>query len=183
MLRHAPEPMTRTGILALWGACRRRETACAWTRPPSPTSNTKTSTASCSSASPTAAATSTSASRARCIAASWTRTPRAGSSPTRSSTFTPTIAWIRGTADVGLSGVALVALGQHAQAQGVELDEAAGVAVVVGDLALLEGDQVLVVEAVGAFAADDGDIALVELDPHPAGDLGLAIVDGRLQHL
>jgi hypothetical protein len=63
-------------------------------------------------------------------------------------------------------------LARHAQAQGVQLDEAAGVAVVVGDLAFLEGDQVLVVQAVGAFAADDRDIALVELDRDLAGDLG-----------
>src|SRR5579859_1001086 len=61
----------------------------------------------------------------------------------------------------------------HAQAQGVELDEAGGVAVVVGALALLEGDEVLVVERARAGAADDRDVALVELDPHPAGDLRL----------
>jgi hypothetical protein len=36
--------------------------------------------------------------------------------------------------------------------------------VVVGDLALLEGDQILIIEGIGALAADDGDIALVELE-------------------
>jgi hypothetical protein len=37
-------------------------------------------------------------------------------------------------------------LSQRAQAQRVEADEAGGVAVVVGDFAFLEGDEVLVVE-------------------------------------
>ena len=74
-------------------------------------------------------------------------------------------------------------LRQGAQPQRVELDEARGVAVVVGDGALLEGDEVLVVERIGALAADDVDAALVELQPHLAGDQFLALVDERLQHL
>jgi hypothetical protein len=38
--------------------------------------------------------------------------------------------------------------------QRVELDEAGGVAVIVGDGAFLEGDEVLIVERMGAVAAD-----------------------------
>src|SRR5690606_36856637 len=86
----------------------------------------------------------------------------------------------------GLRASALVtglALAQHAQAQGVQLDEALSVVVVIGLDAFLEGHQVLIVQALVALAADDGDIALVELDPHHARDLGLGVVDGGLQHL
>ncbi len=54
---------------------------------------------------------------------------------------------------------------------------------VVGHRALLEGHQVLVVQRIGAGAADHGDVALVELHLDLAGDHGLGIVDGRLQHL
>ena len=39
------------------------------------------------------------------------------------------------------------------------------------------------VERVGRLAADDGGAALVELQPHRAGDVLLALVDQRLQHL
>src|SRR5215475_11155575 len=51
---------------------------------------------------------------------------------------------------------------KRAQAQRVEADEAGGVAVVVGDRALLEGDQVLVVERVRARPPDHPGAALVQ---------------------
>ncbi|MND97227.1 hypothetical protein D3C80_895430 [compost metagenome] len=54
---------------------------------------------------------------------------------------------------------------------------------VIGLDAFLEGHQVLVVQAVGALAADDRGVALVELDADHARDLLLALVDGGLQHL
>jgi hypothetical protein len=68
-----------------------------------------------------------------------------------------------------------VPLAQHAQAQGVQLDEAGGVLLVIGDGAVLEGDQFLIVQAVLALAADDGGVALVELDPDRARDLFLGM--------
>src|ERR1700677_3124950 len=74
-------------------------------------------------------------------------------------------------------------LRQGPQAQRVQLDEAGGVLVVVGDGALLEGDEVLVVQRVRTVAADHMNAALVELEPHPARDHLLALVDENLQHL
>jgi hypothetical protein len=56
----------------------------------------------------------------------------------------------------------LPALAERAQAQRIELDEAGGVAVVVGNRAFLEGDEVLVVQRKFALAPDHDDIALVE---------------------
>ena len=66
--------------------------------------------------------------------------------------------------------------------QGVELDEAGRVAVVVGDGAFLEGYEVLVVKRVRALAADHRDITLVKLEPHLAADEFLAAVNGSLEH-
>src|SRR2546423_2261898 len=75
------------------------------------------------------------------------------------------------------------ALPQCPQPQRVEPDESRRVAVVVGDGALLEGDQVLIVERMGALPADHRDVAFVELEPHAAADEFLAVVDRGLQHL
>src|ERR1043166_9921886 len=61
-------------------------------------------------------------------------------------------------------------LRQGAQAERVEADEAFRVVLVVGDRTLLEGDEVLVVERIFALAADHRGIALVEPQPHAAGD-------------
>src|SRR5262245_53198916 len=72
---------------------------------------------------------------------------------------------------------------QQAQAQGVELDEARRVALVVGSLVLLERDVREAVEALRRFSADHGGVALVELHPDRALDMLLALVDQRLQHL
>src|SRR5207302_1031197 len=58
------------------------------------------------------------------------------------------------------------ALSQRAQPQRVEPDEAGRVAVVVGDGAFLEGDEVLVVERIRTLAPDHADIAFVELQAH-----------------
>src|SRR5260370_1449780 len=70
---------------------------------------------------------------------------------------------LHGSSDAGLFLRRLaIALGERPQPQRVELDEAAGVVVVVGDGAFLEGDEVLVVERIGAVAADQDHIALVE---------------------
>src|SRR5260221_1381612 len=55
----------------------------------------------------------------------------------------------------------LLALAERAQPQGVELDEAGGVAVIVGDRAFLEGDEVLIVQRVLALASNHDDVALV----------------------
>src|ERR1700726_1009655 len=74
------------------------------------------------------------------------------------------------------------ASGGEAQAQGVELDEAFGVALVV-DGVLLEGDVGEAVEASLRFSADDARRTLVELQSHDALDILLALVDQRLQHL
>ena len=74
-------------------------------------------------------------------------------------------------------------LGQRTQAQRIELDEACGVAVVVGDGSFLEGDEILVVERMRAVAPDHVDSALVELETDAAGDQFLALVYHHLQQL
>src|SRR6185437_6677846 len=76
-----------------------------------------------------------------------------------------------------------LALAEGAQAQRVELDEARRIAMIVGDRAFLEGDEILIVQRISAFAADHDDVALVELEAYPAGDVLLAEIDRRLQHL
>ena len=67
-----------------------------------------------------------------------------------------------------LSVPPLVAPRQQPQPQRVELDEALGVVLVVGAGIVLEGDDLLGIEAVGRLAADDMDAALVELEPDRA---------------
>src|SRR5262249_22107505 len=73
-------------------------------------------------------------------------------------------------------------LRQRAQPQSVEADKTFGVTLVVADLAVLEGDEVLIVKRILAVAADQTDIALIQFQSHPAGDEFLASIDGRLQH-
>src|SRR6266851_10005888 len=62
----------------------------------------------------------------------------------------------------------LLALAERAQPQGVELDEARGVAMIVGDRAFLEGDEVLIVQRVLALASDHDDVSLVQFQAHAA---------------
>src|SRR5947208_2724196 len=78
--------------------------------------------------------------------------------------------------------LALVAAGGEAQAQCLQADKALGVALVI-NLVFLEGDVREAVEAVRRLAPDDLRQPLIELQPHPAFDLFLALVDRRLQHL
>src|SRR4030088_3453336 len=84
---------------------------------------------------------------------------------------------------VSLQPQFLPALAERAQPQGVEPDEARGVTMIVGDRTFLEGDEILIVQRIPALAPDHDDVALVELDAHAAGDIGLAVIDRRLQHL
>src|SRR3954469_9836495 len=77
----------------------------------------------------------------------------------------------------------LLALAKRAQPQRIETDEACGIAMVVGDRAFFEGDEILIVERIGALAADHRNAALVELEPYAAGDVGLRVIDRGLQHL
>src|SRR6202012_294972 len=72
-------------------------------------------------------------------------------------------------------------LTECAQPQRIELDEARRVALIVGHRAFLEGHEILVVERIGTFAADDAGIAFVEFELDRAGDKFLALVDRRLQ--
>ena len=73
--------------------------------------------------------------------------------------------------------------GGDAHAQRIELDEAAGVGLVVGAAVFVEGGDVRVEQRIGLrVAADDDDIALVQLEPYPAVDALLRVVDQRLQH-
>src|SRR5215831_9618116 len=57
----------------------------------------------------------------------------------------------------------LAPLGERAQPQRIELDEALRVAVIVGDSTFFERHQVLIVERIFALPPDHGDAALVEL--------------------
>src|SRR5438132_10229665 len=68
------------------------------------------------------------------------------------------------------------ALRQRAQAQRVEPDEPLRIVLVIGD-AVLERHQLPIVERIGALAADHRGLALVELEPHPAGHELLAEID------
>src|SRR5271165_2462877 len=68
------------------------------------------------------------------------------------------------------------------QAQRVQLDEALRVELVVGALVVLERHMRHRIEAVRALASDHAGVALVQLQPHPAGHAVLALVDQRLQH-
>src|SRR6476661_10943159 len=84
---------------------------------------------------------------------------------------------------VSMASPLAVAHGERAQAQGVETDEAFGILLVVGALVVLEGDERRGIERLGAVAAGDDDVALVELEAHLAFDVLLALVDQGLQHL
>ena len=53
---------------------------------------------------------------------------------------------------------------------------------IIGDLAFLEGDEILIVERVRRLAPDHGHIALVELDSDRSGDVLLALVNQGLEH-
>src|SRR5215470_6041243 len=55
---------------------------------------------------------------------------------------------------------------EGAQAQRIQADEAGSVAVVVGDRALLEGDEVLIVERIWARPPDHPGAALVQFESH-----------------
>jgi hypothetical protein len=73
-------------------------------------------------------------------------------------------------------------IGRDAHAQRVEFDEAGGVLLVVGAGIVLEGGDGRVEQRIGfRIAADDDDVALVKLDPHPAIDRLLGVIDQRLQ--
>ena len=65
-----------------------------------------------------------------------------------------------------------VASRQQAQAQGVQLDEAFGVFLVIGAVVIFEGDDVFPVQRIGAGAAGEIGLALVEFQRdfarHPA---------------
>src|SRR3546814_14770863 len=78
---------------------------------------------------------------------------------------------------------ASIAAPEQPQAQRVELDEAGGVALVVGAFVVLEGHDLFRIEAVGRLAADHVDAALVELEPHGARHLFLTVIDRGLAHL
>ena len=73
-------------------------------------------------------------------------------------------------------------LGRDFQAQGVELDEAGGVVLVVGlgRVGIHRGD-VRIVKAHRGFAAGNHDVALIQLHPHGAGHVLLALGHERLQ--
>src|SRR4030081_2376483 len=72
---------------------------------------------------------------------------------------------------------AALAQGAQAQPERVQLDEAFGVALIVGTLVFLEGDVLHGIERLGRLAADHRGVALVELQPHRAGHVLLAAVD------
>src|SRR5277367_5625946 len=85
----------------------------------------------------------------------------------------------------GKASLLRAALTQAAQAEAerVQLDEAFGVALVVGAGVFLEGDVLHRIERLWGLAADHRGVALVELEPHRAAHILLALVDQRLQHL
>src|SRR5690606_18764303 len=70
-----------------------------------------------------------------------------------------------------------------AHAQGVQFDEATGVDLVVGAAVVVERGDGLVEQGVGGIPAYRIYVALVELDPHPAIDGLLGMVDEHLQGL
>src|SRR6202008_3436516 len=72
---------------------------------------------------------------------------------------------------------------ERPQSQGVELDEAARVAVIIGDRAFLQSDELLVVKREWAFASDGPGGAFIKLERPAAGDGPLTLVDQRLEHL
>src|ERR671913_1224694 len=76
-----------------------------------------------------------------------------------------------------------VAPSEQPQPKRVELNEALGIPLVIGAGIVLERHHLLTVKAVPRLAAGDMHATLVKLQPDGAVDPGLAMVDGRLQHL
>src|SRR5690606_6144580 len=72
--------------------------------------------------------------------------------------------------------------GGDAQAQGVELDEARGIGLVVGAGIVLEGSDVGVEQRLVGLATGDDHVALVQLQAYHAVHRGLGGVDHLLQH-
>src|SRR6266536_4591326 len=81
----------------------------------------------------------------------------------------PTLPALRGGKRVSASQLA-PALRQGAQAQRIEADEPLRIVLIVGGGAVLERHEILIVERIGALAADHRSLALVKLEPHPAAD-------------
>src|SRR5690606_1462846 len=80
--------------------------------------------------------------------------------------------------------VSATALGGDVHAQGVQLDEALGILLVVGAGIVLEGGDVGVERRIVLrLAAGDDDVALVQLEAHHAVHVFLRGIDHRLQHL
>src|SRR6266568_4219768 len=74
-------------------------------------------------------------------------------------------------------------LRRDAHSQRVELDEAGGVGLIVCAAVFLEsGDGGVEERVLVGLAADDGDVALVELQAHAAVHAGLRSVDHALEH-
>src|SRR5260221_1965922 len=72
---------------------------------------------------------------------------------------------------------------QQTQAQGIQLNEAGRIALVIGAGIFFESDMLQRIEALRRLAADHGDIALVELQADIAFDMLLRFIDQGLQHL
>eukprot|EP00955_Chlamydomonas_euryale_P041925 352161-Chlamydomonas_euryale.AAC.1 len=72
---------------------------------------------------------------------------------------------------------------ERAQAQCLQLDETAGVLLIVQPLVVLKRRQHLVVQRLVRLAARDIAAALVQLQAHGAGAVLLRFVDQRLQRL
>src|SRR6185437_4305857 len=79
----------------------------------------------------------------------------------------------------GLGGALLVAEGTYARGETEQANEAGGVALLV-DVVLAEGDETLVVQGVGALAAGDDGVALVEAERDRTGYGFLRHVDERV---
>src|SRR5260370_18469057 len=70
----------------------------------------------------------------------------------------------------------LPALDERAQPQGVHLDEAGGIAMIVGYRAFLERDEVLIVQRILALPPPHDAVALVQFYPHAPACVLLAVV-------
>src|SRR5215208_8167710 len=75
------------------------------------------------------------------------------------------------------------ARGKRAQAQGVQADEARSVLLVIGAAVVLKGDEGIGIKRFRRFAPSNGNVSLIELQPHNALDVLLAPVDQGLEHL
>src|SRR5215216_2694878 len=73
--------------------------------------------------------------------------------------------------------------GKRSQAQGVEPDETGSVLLIIGAAVVLEGDEGIGIKRFRRFAAGNGNVSLIELQPHNALDVLLAPVDQGLEHL